>query len=85
MDDKRPQDENKTDDFKAEVQKATEAMAEQVAFWREFWKEWIPGGLRKRKRYRTKGHGARRSERRRKNKVARTSRKRNRPRKKRRN
>jgi hypothetical protein len=84
MDDKRPQ-ENMTDDFKAEVQKATEAAAAQVAFWREFWKEWIPGGLRKRKRYRTKGHGRRKLERRRKNRVARASRKRNRPHKKRRN
>jgi hypothetical protein len=83
MDDKRPQDDH-TADFKAEIQKATEAMAEQVAFWRDFWKEWIPGGLRKRKRYRTKGHGRRKAERRRKNKVARASRKRNRPRKKRR-
>lgn len=74
-----------TDDFKAEIQKATEAAAAEVAFLREFWKEWIPGGLRKRKRYRTKGHGRRKCERRRKNRVARASRKRSRPRKKRRN
>lgn len=75
-----PQEKNLTDDFKAEVQKATEALAAQVAFW----KEWMPGGLRRRKRYRTKGHGLRRAERRRKNKVARASRKKNRPHKKRR-
>lgn len=73
-----------TDDFKREIQEATEAAAAQVAFWREFWKEWIPGGLRRRKRYRTPGHGRRKEARRRKNKVARASRKRNRPHKKRR-
>lgn len=86
MDDKQPNDKNMTDDFKAEVQKATEAAAAQVAFWKEFWKEWIPGGLRKRKRYRTQGHGKRKGIRRRKNKVARVARRANRrPKKKRRN
>ena len=71
-----------TDDFKREVQEATEAAAAEIAFWKEFWKEWIPGGLRKRKRYRTQGHGKRKGIRRRRNKVARASRKRNRPHKK---
>lgn len=74
-----------TDDFKADVQKATEQVALEVAVWKEFWEEWMPGGLRKRKRYRTRGHGLRRSIRRRNNRVARASRKRNRPHKKRRN
>jgi hypothetical protein len=73
-----------TDDYKADVQKATEQLAAEVAIFKKFWEEWMPGGLRKRKRYRTKGHGLRRTERRRKNKVARASRKRNRPPKKRR-
>lgn len=77
MDDKQPE-KNMTDDFKAEVQKATEAAAAQVAFWKEFWKEHIPGGLRKRKRYRTPGHGKRKGIRRRKNKVARKARRLNR-------
>lgn len=62
-----------TADFKQQVAEATQAAAEQIAFWKEFWKEWIPGGLRKRKRYRTKGHGARRAERRKKNKAARAA------------
>jgi hypothetical protein len=88
MDDKRSQETKTagehTDDFKASIQKATEAAAAQVAFWKEFWEEWIPGGLRKRKRYRTKGHGRRKGERRRKNKAARASRKKARPYKKRR-
>lgn len=87
MDDKRSQETKTagehTDDFKASIQKATEAAAAQVAFWKEFWEEWIPGG-RKRKRYRTKGHGRRKGERRRKNKAARASRKKARPNKKRR-
>lgn len=74
MDDKSPQEKNYTDDFKAEIQKATEAAAAQVAFWKEFWKEWIPGGLRKRKRYTTQGHGRRKGIRRRKNKAARIAR-----------
>jgi hypothetical protein len=73
---------NATEDFKADVQKASEELAAQVAAFKEFWTEWMPGGLRKRKRFRTKGHGLRRAERRRKNKVARASRKRNRPHKK---
>src|SRR4051794_13946723 len=73
-----------TDDFKADVQRATEAMAAEVAAWKAFWEEWMPGGLRKRKRYRTKGHGRRKGIRRARNKVARASRKRNRPHKKRR-
>lgn len=86
MDDKHPPEKNLTDDFKEEIQKATEAAAAQVAFWKEFWKEWIPGGLRKRKRYRTPGHGKRKGIRRRKNKAARIARRANRrPKKKRRN
>lgn len=76
--------ESYTDDFKAEVQKATEQVALEVAAWKEFWETWIPGGLRKRHRFRTKGHGVRRALRRKRNKVARASRKRNRPNKKRR-
>lgn len=71
-------DKNRTDDFKAEVLKATEEAAALAAYWQEFWKEWIPGGLRKRKRYRTKGHGLRRTTARRKNKVARRARRHNR-------
>ena len=86
MDDKQKEKKNLTDDFKSEIQKATEAAAAQVAFWKEFWEEHIPGGLRKRKRYRTKGHGGRRSKRRRQNKAARLARRANRhPKKKRRN
>lgn len=77
MDDKQP-NKNMTDDFKAEVQKATEAAAARVAYWKEFWEEWIPGGLRKRKRYRTQGHGKRKGIRRRKNKAARIARRANR-------
>ena len=73
-----------TDDFKREIQEATEAAAAEVAFWREFWKEWIPGGLRRRRRYRTQGHGKRRSTRRRKNKAAKVARRANRPHKNRR-
>lgn len=73
-----------TEDFKADVQKATEQLAAEAAAFKEFWTTWMPGGLRKRKRYRTKGHGVRRGIRRRRNKVARASRKRNRPHKKRR-
>lgn len=81
MDDKRTKEpDNLTDDFKAEIQKATEAVAEQVAFW----KEWIPGGLRKRKRYRTPGHGRRKGIRRRKNKAARIAHRANRRAKKKR-
>lgn len=79
MDDKRPPD-NWTDDFKAEVAAATDRIAAQIAWL----KENIPGGPRKRKRYRTKGHGARKVERRRRNKVARASRQKARPHKKRR-
>jgi hypothetical protein len=86
MDDKRPDEQDYTADFKQQVVEATQAVAEQAAFWQEFWKEWIPGGLRKRKRYRTKGHGARKLSRRSKNKVARIARRANRrPKKKRRN
>lgn len=77
MDSKPPRDEY-TGEFKQQIAEATKAVAEQVAFWRDFWKEWIPGGPRKRKRYRTKSHGARRSTRRRKNKVARKARRLNR-------
>lgn len=86
MDDKRVDEaKNLTDDFKAQVQAATEDAAAQVAFWKEFWKVWIPGGLRKRKRYRTPGHGRRKGIRRRKNKAARIARRKNRrPKKKRR-
>lgn len=73
-----------TDDFKARVAEATEAAAAEVAFWKEFWKEWIPGGLRKRKRYRTPGHGKRKGIRRRKNKAARLARRANRRAKKKR-
>lgn len=84
MDSKLPQDH--TADFKESVQKATEAAAAEIAFWKEFWKEHIPGGLRKRKRYRTPGHGKRKGIRRRKNKAARIARRANRrPKKKRRN
>ena len=68
-----------TGDFKESIQKATEAAAAEVAFWRDFWKEWMPGGMRKRKRYRTKPQGLRRTERRKNNKAARASRKKNRP------
>lgn len=75
-----------TDDFKAGIAKATEEAAAQVAFWKEFWKVWIPGGLRKRKRYRTVGHGKRKGIRRRQNKAAGVARRANRrPKKKRRN
>lgn len=74
-----------TADFKQQIVEATASAAAEVAFWRDFWKEWIPGGLRKRKRYRTKGHGARRSTRRNKNKVAKGARRANRRTKKRRN
>lgn len=73
-----------TDDFKADVQRATEQLAAEAAAYKEFWETWMPGGLRKRRRFRTKSHGARRAERRRRNRVARASRKRNRPHKKRR-
>lgn len=84
MDDKQP-NKNMTDDFKAEIQKATEEAAAQIAFWKEFWKEHIPGGLRKRKRYRTPGHGRRKGIRRCRNKAARIARRANRrPKKKRR-
>lgn len=65
-----------TADFKEAVQKA----AAQVAFWREH----IPGGLRKRHRYRTPGHGRRKEVRRRRNKEARRARRANRRPKKRR-
>lgn len=89
MNDKRPQEDhtafNHTADFKASIQEATEAAASEVAFWKEFWKEHIPGGLRKRKRFRTPGHGKRQSIRRRQNKVARIARRANRRPKKRRN
>lgn len=85
-DDRSKEPLSQTDDFKAEIQKATEAAAAQIAYWKEFWKEWIPGGLRKRKRYRTPGHGKRKGIRRRKNKAARIARRKNRrPKKKRRN
>ncbi len=77
-DDKRKQEPNQTDDFKAQVAEATQRAAEQIAFWKEYWSVWMPGGLRKRKRYRTKSQGQRRAERRKKNKIARASRKRNR-------
>lgn len=80
MEDKRKVDPaSKTEDFKEQIEAATKAAAEQVAFWKEYWKVWIPGGLRKRHRYTTKPHGLRRADRRRKNKVARASRKKNRP------
>lgn len=84
MDDKRPQEDH-TADFKESIQEATAAVAAQVAFQKEFWKEYIPGGLRKRKRYRTPGHGKRRDIRRRQNKAARIARRANRRPKKRRN
>jgi hypothetical protein len=81
MDDRQQPEKNLTDDFKAQMQEATQALMAQAAFW----KVWMPGGLRKRKRYRTKGQGMRRAERRRKNKVAKTARRANRrPKKKRR-
>lgn len=70
----RPTEGNWTEDFKRQVEEATKAVAAQVAFW----KEWIPGGLRKRKRYRTKAHGTRRKTARRKNKAARQARRYNR-------
>lgn len=88
MDDKRTNEHfvatDQTSDFKESVQKATEAAAAQVAFWREFYKVWLPGGFAKRHRFRTKGHGLRRAERRRKNKAAKVARRANRRPKKRR-
>lgn len=73
-----------TTDFKEQIESATHAAAAQVAFWKEFWKEWIPGGLRKRRRYRTQAHGYRKASRRKKNKIARIARRANRRAKKRR-
>jgi hypothetical protein len=75
---------NSTADFKQQVVGELEDAAAQVKAWQEFWKIWIPGGLRKRKRYRTPGHGKRKGIRRRRNKAARAMRKRQRPPKKRR-
>lgn len=74
MDDKQRFIDN-TADFKKQVVGELEAAAEQVKAWQEFWKIWIPGGLRKRKRFRTPGHGKRKGINRRRNKAARAMRK----------
>lgn len=66
---------NYTEDFKQEVIGEIEEQAELLRKWREFWQIWIPGGLRKRKRYRTPGHGKRKGINRRRNKAARAMRK----------
>lgn len=69
-----PAEDNLTEDYKRQVEdEIKRALALQ-----EFWKEWMPGGLRKRKRYRTKGHGQRRAERRRKGRAAKIARRANR-------
>lgn len=73
-----------TEDAKAAVVQASEAMAVEIAAWKEFWDVWAPGGLKKRKRYRTQGHGGRKLARRKKNKIARVARRADRRAKKRR-
>lgn len=79
MDNQSKQPENDyTGDFKEQFLEATRAAASEVAWLEEFWKTWIPGGMRKRKRYRTKGHGIRKMQRRKQNKAARRARRHNR-------
>lgn len=76
MDDKqKPQLGDYTADFKQKVLGEVEEAAAQMRAWKEFWEIWIPGGLRKRKRYRTPGHGKRKGINRRRNKAARAMRK----------
>lgn len=64
-----------TDDFKKQIIGAAEEQAKLVAAFKEFWSIWIPGGYRKRKRFRTPGHGKRKGINRRRNKAARAMRK----------
>jgi murein L,D-transpeptidase YafK len=64
-----------TDDFKKQVIGAAEEQAKLFASLKEFWETWIPGGYRKRKRFRTPGHGKRKGINRRRNRAARAMRK----------
>jgi hypothetical protein len=84
MDDKTKVVNNLTDAFKESMIEATKSAAAEASFWQEFWKVWIPGGRRKRKRHRTQGHGKRKDTRRRQGKAARIARRKNRRVKKRR-
>lgn len=74
-DDEKKKRTNYTEDFKQGVLGELEQQAEALRKWQDFWKVWIPGGLRKRKRYRTPGHGKRKGINRRRNKAARAMRK----------
>lgn len=65
---------NYTDEFKKKVLGEVEEAAAELQRWKDFWEEWIPGGLRKKKRYRTPGHGKRKGINRRRNKAARIAR-----------
>lgn len=67
-----------TSGFKKELIEAAEEAAKQMADFKAFWDQWIPGGLRKRKRFTTMGHGRRKGINRRRNKVARKARRQNR-------
>jgi hypothetical protein len=64
-----------TEDFKKQMVEQAEAAAESLSIWKKFWEEFIPGGPRKRKRFRTPGHGKRKGINRRRNKAARAMRK----------
>lgn len=64
-----------TSDFKDKLVEAAEEQTKLVEAWKKFWEVWIPGGYRKRKRYRTPGHGKRKGINRRRNKAARAMRK----------
>jgi len=80
--DKKPL-EDYTTAFKEQIKEAAD-LQEALAALSDFWKEHIPGGPRKRKRFRTPGHGKRKGIRRRRNKAASAMRKKQRPPKKRR-